>query len=87
MSFPLVLGIVVAAWLFLSRRRPVSSREALALFELTPADGPDAIRAAHRRLIARVHPDVGGSRELAARVNNARDTLIADWNRRARRAS
>jgi hypothetical protein len=87
MSFPLVLGVVLAVWLLLPRRRPVSIREALALFELTPADGPDAIQAAYRRLIARVHPDVGGSRELAARVNNARDILIADWNRRAGRAS
>jgi DnaJ family protein C protein 19 len=86
MSFPLVLGVVLAAWLFF-RRRPMATREALALLELTPSDGPEAIRAAHRRLIARVHPDAGGTRELAARVNNARDILIADWNRRARRAS
>lgn len=43
--------------------------------------GPDAsladIRAAHRRLIARVHPDAGGSEELAQRINAARDALIA----------
>lgn len=87
MTFPLVLGVVLAVWLLLSRRRPVSVREALALFELPPAAGPEEIQAAHRRLIARVHPDAGGSRELAARVNNARDILIADWNRRAGRAS
>ena len=87
MTFPLVLAVVLAVWLWLPRRRAVSSREALALLELTPADGPEAIRAAHRRLIARVHPDAGGTRELAARVNNARDILIADWNRRAHRAS
>jgi curved DNA-binding protein CbpA len=87
MNFPLVLGVVVAVWLLLSRRRPMATREALALLELTPADGPEAIRAAHRRLIARVHPDAGGTRELASQVNNARDILIADWNRRASRAS
>ena len=87
MSFPLVLGVILAAWLLLPRRRSVSVREALALFELNPSDGPEAIQAAYRRLIARVHPDAGGSRELAARVNNARDILIADWNRRAGRAS
>ena len=39
------------------------------------------IRAAHRRLIARVHPDAGGSAELASRINEARDTLIADLTR------
>jgi DnaJ family protein C protein 19 len=52
--------------------------------------GPDAtleeIRAAHRRLIARVHPDIGGSEELANRVNLARDTLVAEMNRKSPRA-
>lgn len=53
--------------------------------------GPDAtlaeIRDAHRRLIAKVHPDAGGSAELAHRVNSARDTLVAELNRRSPRAS
>ena len=52
---------------------------------------PDAslaeIRDAHRRLIAKVHPDSGGSAELANRVNVARDTLVAEMNRRTPRAS
>ena len=39
------------------------------------------IRAAHRRLIARVHPDAGGSEELARRINAARDALIAAHTR------
>ena len=43
------------------------------------ADGASIadIRAAHRRLIAKVHPDAGGSEELAQRINAARDVLIA----------
>ena len=45
------------------------------------------IRDAHRRLISRVHPDTGGSAELANRVNVARDTLVAEMNRRTPRAS
>ena len=45
------------------------------------------IREAHRRLIAKVHPDTGGSSELANRVNVARDTLVAEMNRRTPRAS
>ncbi len=45
------------------------------------------IRDAHRRLITRVHPDTGGSAELANRVNVARDTLVAEMNRRTPRAS
>jgi hypothetical protein len=43
------------------------------------------IRAAHRRLIARVHPDAGGSAELASRINAARDALVADVTRAAGR--
>jgi hypothetical protein len=34
------------------------------------------ILAAHRRLIAQVHPDKGGSADLARRVNAARDLLL-----------
>ncbi len=45
------------------------------------------IRDAHRRLISRVHPDAGGSAELANRVNVARDVLVAEMNRRTPRAS
>ena len=40
--------------------------------------GADEIRAAHRRLVAKVHPDQGGSAELATRVNAARDLLLAE---------
>ena len=47
----------------------------------------EEIRAAHRRLIARVHPDAGGSADLAERVNAARDTLVAEKTRRTPRAS
>ncbi|WP_150292055.1 molecular chaperone DnaJ [Sphingobium estronivorans] len=48
--------------------------------------GPDcdarAIRAAHRRLIASVHPDKGGTEALAAQINAARDLLIGDLAQR-----
>ncbi len=38
--------------------------------------GDDEIKAAYRRIAAAVHPDRGGSAELARRVNDARDILL-----------
>jgi len=39
------------------------------------ADGTE-IQAAYRRLMARAHPDAGGSQGLAERLNAARDRLL-----------
>ncbi len=52
--------------------------EATALDILGLERGADesAIRAAHRRLMSRLHPDHGGSDWLAARINHARDFLL-----------
>jgi DnaJ family protein C protein 19 len=67
--------------------RAIPADEARRLLGV-PADATLAeIRDAHRRLIAKVHPDAGGSDELAHRVNAARDTLVAEMNRRTPRAS
>ncbi len=54
----------------------LSRSEALAILGLPEGATAGEIRAAHRRLIQRVHPDVGGSADLAARINRAKDVLL-----------
>jgi hypothetical protein len=54
----------------------IGRAEALAVLGLAEGATAEEIRAAHRRLIQRVHPDVGGSADLAARINRAKDILL-----------
>jgi DnaJ homolog subfamily C member 19 len=67
--------------------RPMPADDARRLLGVTEGATLQEIRDAHRRLIARVHPDAGGSAELAHRVNAARDALLAEMNRKPPRAS
>ena len=92
-KFLLVLALIAAACLWWrSRAVRASSRtmpvtDARRLLGVGEGASLADIRAAHRRLIAKVHPDAGGSVELANRVNAARDTLVAEMNRNPPRAS
>jgi hypothetical protein len=56
---------------------PMSRPEALAVLGLEEGVDAKAIRAAHRRLLQLLHPDRGGTNYLAAKVNEAKDTLLA----------
>ena len=55
---------------------PPDRLDALGILGLDAQASDADIRAAHRRLLLAVHPDHGGSAELAQRVNAARDTLL-----------
>ena len=57
-------------------RSDMTYDEALAVLGLSEGATADEIRAAHRRLIQRMHPDVGGTADLAARINRAKDVLL-----------
>ena len=75
-----LLGLLLfGVWLMLRRSAPgprVDEVEARKILGVAPGADAAAIRAAHRRLVAAVHPDRGGSAELARRINAARDTLL-----------
>lgn len=57
-------------------RQSMSEQEAYEVLGLEPGSGRDAIVARHRSLMKRWHPDHGGSAELAARANEAKDVLL-----------
>lgn len=56
-------------------------RRARALLGVAKAASREDIIEAHKRLIARVHPDRGGLAELVHEANSARDLLLADMVR------
>jgi hypothetical protein len=55
---------------------PMTYKRALEIMELTEAATEQDINAAHKRLIQRVHPDLGGSNFFAKELNAARDVLL-----------
>ena len=74
------LGLILYGGWWLLRKSPAKSSmpeaEARAILGIDGNADADAIRAAHRRLVSAVHPDRGGSAELARRINVARDVLL-----------
>jgi len=74
----LIVAMILAFWLWL-RAKPKKvggEAEARAILGVGKNAKVGEIRAAHRRLMQAVHPDRGGSADLARRINAARDVLL-----------
>ena len=80
MKIILIIAVLVALYFvgkrMLAKPSGMGRTEAAKLLGVATDADNEVVLDAHRRLIAKVHPDVGGNAELAARINRARDTML-----------
>ncbi|HEU4839148.1 MAG TPA: J domain-containing protein [Micavibrio sp.] len=90
-KLPAAIAILTALWpigasyLKMNRQQPsarqepnltLTAQEAYEVLGLKPGADEEEIKAAHLRLMKKVHPDQAGSDWLAKKINAARDRLL-----------
>lgn len=60
----------------------MDAQEARQILGVDEQSDPAAIRKAHRKLMQKLHPDHGGNDYFAAKLNQARDTLLKAYQDR-----
>jgi hypothetical protein len=61
---------------FRQRAKQREREQALYILGLSDNASNDDIRTAHKVLMKKAHPDLGGSKDWAAKVNAAKDALL-----------
>ncbi|MEM9618131.1 MAG: DnaJ domain-containing protein [Pseudomonadota bacterium] len=62
-------------------KQKMTRDEAAAVLGVASDASADEITAAYRKLITQIHPDKGGTDYLAAKINEARDLMMAEFER------